>query len=329
LSKGGSVGAAITVTAGAGGIGTATTGAVGGGVTISAGTGGANTTGGVGGDLTFNAGIQGAGGSAGGGSIIFRTATTTSLTTAMTIVPSGNVGINTSNPTYKLSIATATASDRGINITHTAATGVNYGIVASVTGASTQNTALYVNAVNAATNYGIYIDPTLTASASNFSLYNNSTAKSYFAGNIGIGVTSPSTALHVISTTEQLRLGYDASNYLSATVSSAGAVTLTATGASAGITISNDLTVSDAKNVILNTTTGTKIGTATGQKLAFHNSTPVIQRAGAAQAAAATTASTNTVPFGYTTSAQADAVISLLNEIRATLVEKGIMKGAA
>lgn len=87
--------------------------------------------------------------------------------------------------------------------------------------------------------------------------------------------------------------------------------------------------LADAKNIKFQTTTGTKIGTATGQKLAFHNSTPVIQRAGAAQAAVATTASTNIAPYGYTTSAQADAIVTLVNEIRATLVEKGLMKGSA
>lgn len=93
--------------------------------------------------------------------------------------------------------------------------------------------------------------------------------------------------------------------------------------------VNTSLTLADAVNIALNTTTGSKIGTATSQKLAFHNATPVIQRAGAAQAAAAATGATNTTPYGYTTSAQADAIVTLLNEIRAVLVEKGIMKGSA
>lgn len=37
------------------------------------------------------------------------------------------------------------------------------------------------------------------------------------------------------------------------------------------------ITISDAINIVLNTTTGTKIGTATSQKLGFWNATPVIQ----------------------------------------------------
>lgn len=38
-----------------------------------------------------------------------------------------------------------------------------------------------------------------------------------------------------------------------------------------------DLTISDTKNIILGTTTGTKIGTATTQKIGFYNATPVVQ----------------------------------------------------
>ena len=53
-------------------------------------------------------------------------------------------------------------------------------------------------------------------------------------GNVGIGTTTPSARLHTVSTTEQLRLGYDDSNYMSATVSSAGLVTLDAVGSGAG-----------------------------------------------------------------------------------------------
>jgi hypothetical protein len=60
-----------------------------------------------------------------------------------------------------------------------------------------------------------------------------------FGDNVGIGTTSPSAKLHTVSTTEQLRLGYDASNYMSATVNSSGLVTLGAVGSSAGFAFGN------------------------------------------------------------------------------------------
>lgn len=76
------------------------------------------------------------------------------------------------------------------------------------------------------------------------------------------------------------------------------------------------------------TAEGKQIGTAVDPLLAFHGSTPVAQRAGAAQAAVATTTATSSTPYGYS-QAQANAIVTLLNEIRAALVEKGIIKGAA
>lgn len=76
------------------------------------------------------------------------------------------------------------------------------------------------------------------------------------------------------------------------------------------------------------TSDGRVIGDSVSDKVAFHASAPVAQRSGAAQAAVATTAATNSSPYGYS-QAQADGIITLLNEIRATLVEKGLMKGSA
>lgn len=92
---------------------------------------------------------------------------------------------------------------------------------------------------------------------------------------------------------------------------------------------SAQLTFGDAKDVAVGSTTGTKIATATTQKLGFYNATPIVQRSGAAQAAVATTASTQTTPWGYSTQAQADAIITLLNELRAWAVAQGFIKGSA
>lgn len=91
----------------------------------------------------------------------------------------------------------------------------------------------------------------------------------------------------------------------------------------------NGLELYDGTNIITGTTTGSTIGTTVSQKLAFHGAAPVIQRANANQAAVVTTTATQTTPWGFSTQAQANAIITLLNEIRTTLVEKGIMKGSA
>jgi hypothetical protein len=72
-------------------------------------------------------------------------------------------------------------------------------------------------------------------------------------GNVGIGTITPSAKLHALATTEQLRLGYDASNYMSATVNSAGLVTLDAVGAGAGFEFSDHVTVNGNLAVDTNT----------------------------------------------------------------------------
>jgi hypothetical protein len=113
-------------------------------------------------------------------------------------------------------------------------------------------------------------------------------------------------------------------NAFTGTNSHSGAETFTG-----GVTINTaGATITDV-DVTLGTTTGTKIGTAAAQLLAFHGATPVAQRAGAAQAAVDATASTQTTPYGYASQAQADGVVTLLNEVRGALVEKGIIKGTA
>lgn len=88
-------------------------------------------------------------------------------------------------------------------------------------------------------------------------------------------------------------------------------------------------TSDDSLSWQLGTSVGLKIGTATTQKVGFYNATPIAQRAGAAQAAVATTSATNVAPFGYSTAAQADAIVTLVNELRAWAVAQGFIKGAA
>ena len=81
-----------------------------------------------------------------------------------------------------------------------------------------------------------------------------------------------------------------------------------------------------AANIITDTTTGTKIGTATAQKLGFWNKTPIIQPAGATQVAPAAYA---TGAFGLDSDAHMQALYDLVVAMRTALVNSGLMKGAA
>ncbi len=71
---------------------------------------------------------------------------------------------------------------------------------------------------------------------------------------------------------------------------------------------------------------GTVLGQSANDMIAFYNATPAPQRSGAVQAAVPNTAATNATPYGFSQT-QATAIITLLNEIRATLVGVGLMKG--
>jgi uncharacterized protein YkwD len=73
---------------------------------------------------------------------------------------------------------------------------------------------------------------------------------------------------------------------------------------------------------------GIQIGNSTTEKVGFHGATPIVQRSGAAQAAVATTAATSSSPFGFS-EAQANAIVALVNELRASLVASGLIKGSA
>lgn len=74
---------------------------------------------------------------------------------------------------------------------------------------------------------------------------------------------------------------------------------------------------------------GAIVGVDATKLVGFHGATPVAQRAGATQVAASATAVTTTSPWGFSTSTQGQAVVTLVNELRAALVEKGLIKGAA
>jgi hypothetical protein len=62
-------------------------------------------------------------------------------------------------------------------------------------------------------------------------------------GNVGVGTASPSARLHLLGTTEQLRVGFDVSNYLNVIVSSNGTVTLDAVGSGSRFVFSDRVNI--------------------------------------------------------------------------------------
>jgi len=142
------------------------------------------------------------------------------------IATSGNTWTGNSTTSGLVNLASTstagTASDSDIllniarsgtnsNTAHTA-----YGIYSAVTNTnatSGTNVAAYLSASGATTaNYGLIVN----------------------AGRVGIGTAAPATLLHALATTEQLRLGYDTTNYTSFTTASNGDVTLATTSATTG-----------------------------------------------------------------------------------------------
>lgn len=123
-----------------------------------------------------------------------------------------------------------------------------------------------------------------------------------------------------------------------ATLGAVSATSITGTGT---VALTDNMTVTDAKNIILNTTTGTKIGTAVGQKLGLWNAAPVVQQAAAAQAAlgGTLTGTTDDTLADVTGSWDATSIATinknfkevqeLVNAIRTALVNIGAIKGAA
>lgn len=91
------------------------------------------------------------------------------------------------------------------------------------------------------------------------------------------------TTVAINSTGGALNLGNDGDAFAINVGTGAAARTITignTTGAT-GIVLntgSGDITVSDATDFVFNTTTGTKFGTATSQKIGFYNAAPVVQQ---------------------------------------------------
>jgi len=158
---------------------------------------------------------------------------TTGGNTRMQIQSDGSIGIGTIAPATKLHVSsgvlTVDGTGAGITTTGNVTATTFIGSGASLTGvtqlASTQ-TFTGANAFASTTAF--------TATNATLPGVDVSSGLIVRAGNVGIGTAAPSAKIHTLSITEQLRLGYDDLNYLSATVGSAGIATFNTAGTAPG-----------------------------------------------------------------------------------------------
>ncbi len=141
----------------------------------------------------------------------------------------GNVGIGSSTPSAKFAIAGGAYIEGDItakSLTATSSITAPYFVANSAIATSTFSGGLAID-----TN-GLVFD--------------------WNTNNVGIGTASAAGKLNVIATTEQLRLGYDASNYWSSTVGNTGGLTLAGTGTGGSLTLTP--TAGQNLNISLGTT---------------------------------------------------------------------------
>ncbi len=105
-------------------------------------------------------------------------------------------GSSASNTGVKAWASGAAISNIGVGVSASGASSSNAGITVAVSGAATTNTGLSMSISGATNNRAIEITSP-AAGANNYAIYSSAAAKSYFAGQVAIGKTTPSYALDV------------------------------------------------------------------------------------------------------------------------------------
>jgi len=122
---------------------------------------------------------------------------TTNGTAHFVMKTDGKVGIGTTAPSARLHVDATTTVASAFIIRNAYAAGNATGMDINITGSNSgTNTAGFFYAINGTGNKGVYISGT-PAAATNWALYSDSAAQSYFSGNVGIGTTTPPAKLTV------------------------------------------------------------------------------------------------------------------------------------
>ncbi|MEZ6255277.1 MAG: hypothetical protein R3B92_00655 [Patescibacteria group bacterium] len=136
----------------------------------------------------------------------------------------------------------ASGTISGITVADTSTITNAYGFLArtpSGTGTITNSYGLYLqdptNTSGTTTNaYGLFIATPSAADTLTYALYSQG-GDNYFGGDVGVGAAPASAKVDITSTSEQLRLKYDASNYSAFTVNSSGNLGVVPSGGRFGI----------------------------------------------------------------------------------------------
>lgn len=309
--------------------------------TISAKVNGVESANGAGGTLTVNMGVASAQGISTGFSdseVATAVAGLGTISGNLTLADGDNLIIGTSTGTkigtatgQKIAFYNATpvvqqlaTADLGTALSNLGlrAAGTAYPITTSgAVGLSGQVTITDVDVALGATT-GTKIG---TATTQKLAFY-NATPVVQPAGSTDVVASLVTLGLRGATSNPPLNLGTGA---ITAGAIGGAALTVTSIAGTGTVALTDNMTITDAKNIIAGSSTGNQIGTAITQKLGFYGVTPIAQRAGAAQAAVVGTGSTITTPYGYATAAQADAIVTLVNELRAWAIAQGFIKGAS
>ena len=178
----------------------------------------------------------------------FVTANGTTAGVKMSIDKDGNIGIGTTAPSHLFTIAATASSDavsaaQRFEITNSATVGGNglgFGTDYYIENANGNN--------NAVAQFNVVLDDATEGSEDSSFRFITRAAGAALSekvridstGNVGIGTSSPNSRLEVLSTSSpQLRMAYDGSNYTTMGAASNGATTFDATGAGASFVFSD------------------------------------------------------------------------------------------
>jgi hypothetical protein len=178
-----------------------------------------------------------------------------SMSTRMLINPSGNVGIGTSTPNHRLHLYGTSSGGADIYSQTTSAFPIKHWFANAV-----YNWSIGQIGTSQAPNYQFRITDE-TAGLTRLGIDT--------LGRVGIGTTLADAQLHTVATTEQMRLGYNATNYLSTTVNATGTVTFNAVGTGQGFTFNDPMLISGnlttAGHILPNTDNAYDLGSNTNR----------------------------------------------------------------